>query len=131
MSFARPHVVLIADDNRDAADPLAMFLEFRGCAVRVVYDGPAAVQAALSDPPDCAILDIKMPGLDGFSVARRLRADPATAGVRLVALSGYVDGEMGVDSATAGFDRYLVKGRADADQVLRTLTELTEDSSDG
>ena len=131
VSLSKSLAVLIVDDNRDAADSLAIFLEFRGCKVRVVYDGPAAVQAALSDPPDCAVLDIGMPGLDGFSVARRLKSDPATAGVRLVALSGYVDGETGVDSATAGFDRYLVKGRVDADQVLGTLTELTAAGSDG
>src|SRR5215471_14596530 len=65
-----PYSVLVAEDNRDAADSLAIFLRLRGYTVRVVHSGPAAVMAALAHPPDCAIIDIGLPGLDGCTVAR-------------------------------------------------------------
>ena len=129
----RPVSVLIADDNRDAADTLAMFLELHGYAVRVAYDGPAAVRAALDDPPDCAVLDIAMPGLDGCAVARELRANPVTGAIKLVALTGYSEKEMGSRVADAGFDRHLVKGRTDPDatgELLAMLEEIKQLASD-
>ena len=105
---------------------MAVLLGLHGYVVRVVYDGPAAVQAALFDPPDCAILDIGLPGLDGCAVARELRGHPATRGVRLVAFSGYGDAEIGSAATDAGFDHHLVKGRADPEDIRRILSMLEE-----
>ena len=124
MRPGRPLSVLIADDNRDAADSLAALLELRGCVVRVAYNGPAAVAAARADPPDCAILDVGMPGLNGLDVARQLRADPATQVAKLIALTGYSENEIGARALDAGFDLHLVKGRADPEELLKMLEEI-------
>ena len=124
MRPGKPPSVLIADDNWDAADTLAALLELRGYAVRVAYHGPAAVAAARADPPDCAILDIGMPGLNGLDVARQLRADPSTRAAKLIALTGYSANEIGSRALAAGFDHHLVKGRADPEEVLKMLEEI-------
>jgi CheY-like chemotaxis protein len=126
MGSGKPFSVLIADDNQDAADSLATLLGLHGYVVKVVYTGPAAVTAALADPPDCAILDIGLPGLDGCAVARELRAHPATAAVKLVAFSGYSDAEIGSAATDAGFDHHLVKGRADPQDFGRILSTLAD-----
>ena len=64
----------MADDNEDAVNTLAMLLELSGYDVQVAYDGDAALRLAEEGPPDAAVLDIRMPGKDGFDVARELRA---------------------------------------------------------
>jgi two-component system, OmpR family, response regulator len=117
---------LVADDNRDAADTLALFLGLHGCVVRVTYDGPAAVRAALEHPPDLAVLDIGMPGLDGCAVARELRGHPVTKAIKLVAMTGYSEAEMGSRVADAGFDRHLVKGRVGPDGMEGLVEVLDE-----
>ena len=104
-----PLRVLMADDNVDYVDSMRILLESTGLAVTSVYDGLAAVEAAQSDPPDAAILDIGMPGLNGYEVARRLRAAPATAGCVLIAVSGWGQESDKRDALDAGFDRHLVK----------------------
>jgi len=126
VTLGRPLSVLIADDNRDAADTLAALLRLRGYAVRVAYAGPAALAAALADPPDCAILDIGMPGLDGYAVARQLRAEPATRAAKLIALTGYSENEIGSRALDAGFDHHLVKGRANPAEIEELLKMLEE-----
>ena len=106
---AAPGRVLIADDNVDAADSLALLLRSVGYELRVAHDGPEAVGAAAEFRPDVAILDIGLPGMTGYEVARRLRADPGTRRTVLVAATGYgreEDRRMAVD---AGFDHYLTK----------------------
>jgi CheY-like chemotaxis protein len=126
VTSARSVSVLVADDNRDAADTLALLLQLRGYTVRVVYDGPAAVRSALADPPDCVVLDIAMPGQDGYAVARELRAHPATRAIKLVALTGYSEKEIGPRVAAAGFDRHLVKGRTDPEAIEELVQMLEE-----
>ena len=80
---ARPTAqFLVVDDNRDAADSLAMLLRLQGAEVRVAYDGPSALDAARASRPDIVLLDIGMPGMDGFEIAAQLRADRALAGTR-------------------------------------------------
>ena len=76
---ARPsgHRLLVVDDNQDAAVSLAMLLRLQGHEVRVAHDGPAALEMAKAYPPDVVFLDIGMPGMDGYEVARRLRSSPA------------------------------------------------------
>jgi PAS domain S-box-containing protein len=104
-----PRRILLVDDSRDAADTLARLLRRFGHAVEVAYDGPAALAAARRSRPEVVLLDIGLPGLDGYEVARRLRRDPALAGVQLVALSGYGTESDRRRGAEAGFDAHLVK----------------------
>lgn len=100
--------VLVIDDNEDAAEMLAMFLEDRGYAVRTVSDGPQALRAAQDLLPDVAVIDLGMPVMDGFELATRLRQ--AHGGkVRLVALTGYGQASDRQRTHAAGFDAHLVK----------------------
>jgi signal transduction histidine kinase/DNA-binding response OmpR family regulator len=104
-----PCGVLLVDDNVDAAESLAILLRLGGCEVRVVHDGPSALAAALLSPPEFVVLDIGLPGMDGYEVARRLRADPATRDAVLVAVTGYGREEDQARSREAGFDHHFVK----------------------
>jgi PAS domain S-box-containing protein len=101
--------VLIVEDDPDSADSLRLLLRLRGHDVRLARDGHAALAAARSEPPDVVLLDIALPDMDGYEVARRLRADPALSHLRLVALSGYARAEDLRRAPGAGFDDYLVK----------------------
>ena len=101
--------VLVVDDNADAADSLALLLGLAGQDVRTAYDGPAALLQADTFQPDIVLLDIGMPGMDGYEVARRLRNERGLRGALLVALTGWGPGQDQRQSAEAGFDRHLVK----------------------
>jgi CheY-like chemotaxis protein len=101
--------VLITDDNRDAAHSLARLLQAWGYRTWVTYDGPAALAAAAEHRPRVALLDIGLGGMTGYDVAQRLRADPATADTRLIALTGFGQEEDRRRSQEAGFDAHLVK----------------------
>ncbi len=102
-------LVLIAEDNRDVADSLAMLLGLQGFEVRTASDGPGALAAALAEPPHIILLDIGLPGQDGYAVARAIRAEPALADSWLIAVTGYGQPEDRHRSAAAGFDSHLVK----------------------
>ena len=93
-----------------------MALQLCGRLVWVVYDGPAALEAARSFRPDAALLDIGMPGMDGWEVARRLREQPDTAGMLLIAITGYSTDEDRRHSREAGMNHHLAKP-ADFDQI--------------
>jgi signal transduction histidine kinase/ActR/RegA family two-component response regulator len=101
--------VLVVDDNVDAADTVAMFLQIEGHVVQTAADGHQAVTSAATFQPDVVVLDIGLPQLDGYEVARRLRQIPAISGAFLIALTGY--GQKGDRdlAAEAGFDCHLVK----------------------
>ncbi|HEY1376537.1 MAG TPA: ATP-binding protein [Gemmataceae bacterium] len=101
--------VLITDDNRDAAHSLARLLQAWGYRTWVTYDGPGALAAAAEHRPRVALLDIGLGGMTGYDVAKQLRADPATADTRLIALTGFGQEEDRRRSAEAGFDAHLVK----------------------
>ena len=101
--------VLVADDNVDAANSLGMVLEALGAAPCVVHDGAAALRAADSFDPDVLLLDIGMPGMDGYEVARRLRAEPRFRDLLLVAVSGWSDIRDVHRTREAGFDHHLAK----------------------
>jgi PAS domain S-box-containing protein len=107
--------ILVADDNRDAADSLAMVLRLGGHEVHAVHDGQEAVEAAAWFRPDLALLDIGMPKLNGYEVARRIRAQPWGRGVLLVALTGWGQEEDKRRAREAGFDQHLTKPAAPAD----------------
>ncbi|HEX5269884.1 MAG TPA: response regulator [Gemmataceae bacterium] len=105
----RARRVLVVDDNRDGADSMAMLLQLHGHEVRVAYDGPEGVKAALAQAPDVVLCDIGLPGLDGFGVARALRTDPRTARARLIAITGYGSEQTKRLCREAGFERHFTK----------------------
>ena len=100
---------LIVEDNEDGREMMAMLLNSFGTRVLQAADGAAGLEAARAHRPDIALVDIGLPGMDGYEVARRLRADPATQGMRLVALTGYGLLEDQQRALQAGFDLHLVK----------------------
>ncbi|HET9233973.1 MAG TPA: ATP-binding protein, partial [Candidatus Eisenbacteria bacterium] len=105
----RPMRLLIADDNRDSAQSMARLLRSCGHEVQVAYDGEEALHAAENDPPDVLILDIGMPRLDGYELARRVRAAPWGRDVSLIAATGWGQDEDRQRSLESGFDAHLVK----------------------
>ncbi|HYB99975.1 MAG TPA: PAS domain S-box protein [Candidatus Limnocylindrales bacterium] len=106
---ANGHRLLVVDDNKDAATSLAMLLRMQGHAVRVVHDGAAALDVVERFRPALVFLDIGMPGMDGYEVARRIRQQPGTAETVLAALTGWGQQEDRRLTAEAGFDYHLVK----------------------
>ena len=103
-----PRNVLVVEDNPDARESLQALLQLEGHKVDVAADGLEAVERALTGKPELAIIDIGLPGMDGFEVARRLRA-AFGRGIFLVALTGYGQPEDRRKSAEAGFDAHLTK----------------------
>jgi CheY-like chemotaxis protein len=100
--------VVVADDNRDSADTCARLLQLTGYRVQVAYDGAQALELIRTLKPEAAILDLRMPELDGYQVAERVRRE-GLAEVRLIALTGLcrpVDRERAM---TSGFDHFLAK----------------------
>jgi signal transduction histidine kinase len=120
--------VLIVDDNRDSADTMATMLEMLGHATECVYDPHATVDAVGSFEPDAVFLDIGMPGLSGYEVARRLRVIAGSA-LTLVAVTGWGHAEDRRRTAEAGFDHHLVKP-ADMAAISAICNALTPRSGD-
>jgi signal transduction histidine kinase/CheY-like chemotaxis protein len=104
-----PLRILVVDDNVDGAEALALLLGLRGHEVQVEHTGPGAVAAARAFRPELVFLDIGLPGMTGYEVARRLRAEPALQGMRIVALTGWGAEEDRRRAREAGFDDHLVK----------------------
>jgi PAS domain S-box-containing protein len=121
----RPLRVLVVDDNVDTVLSLSMLLKESGHDVRTAHDGPTAVQAALDYRPDVVLLDIGLPGLNGYEVAKRIRQHPALKNVVLVALTGYGQDSDRQASLQAGFNHHLVKPARLAEmlQILATVSE--------
>jgi two-component system CheB/CheR fusion protein len=108
--LASPLRLLIVDDNRDAAVTLGALLgKVAGHEVRLAHDGPEALRVAEAFEPEVVLLDIGLPGMDGYEVARRLRATAPGAGALLIALTGWGQQEDHRRSQAAGFDHHLVK----------------------
>lgn len=108
-STGRTLRVLVVDDNQYAAESLAMLLRLKGHAVVTASDGRTALEAASADPPEVVLLDIGMPRMDGYEVARRLRARPEMQQALLVATTGFGLDEDRQRARQAGFDYHLVK----------------------
>jgi CheY-like chemotaxis protein len=105
-----PLKVLIVEDNRDARTTLRMLLAMAyGHAVLEASDGPSALQLVRDERPDVALIDLGLPGIDGFEVARRIRTSVGPDGIFLVALTGYGEDEDRARTEAAGFDLHLVK----------------------
>jgi CheY-like chemotaxis protein len=116
--------VLIVDDNQDGAESLALLLRLAGHEVQVCHDGPTALVLAETFQPKVVLLDIGLPGMDGYEVARRLRARPGVGPQLLVALTGYGQDDDLRRSREAGFDHHLVKP-ADPDKLAALFAEVT------
>jgi CheY-like chemotaxis protein len=111
--------VLVVDDNRDAAESLAELVEMFGHEAEVAFDGPSAIAKARANPPHVVLCDIGLPGMDGYAVARELRA-MRPHGVQLVAVSGYALAEDQARAAEAGFALHVAKP-PDPSQIERLL----------
>ena len=115
--------ILVVDDNADAADGMAMIFEMNGDHVRVAYDGEAALEVARHFRPEVVLLDLGMPGLDGYEVARRLRKAPETRDAILIAMTGWGQPQDKRNSARAGFHRHVVKP-VEPDELERQIDEI-------
>jgi signal transduction histidine kinase/CheY-like chemotaxis protein len=112
--------VLVVDDNVDAAAALCDVVAHFGHSVEAVHDGMAAIARAREGHPDVVLCDIGLPGMDGYEVARAIRADAALRGIRLVAVSGYAQPEDRARAKRAGFDAHVAKP-ADPATIARLL----------
>jgi PAS domain S-box-containing protein len=117
--------VMVVDDNVDTVATLAMLVKESGHEVQTAFDGSAVLEAALDYRPNVILLDIGLPGLDGFEVAKRLRQQPALQNVVLVAMTGYGQESDRRRSHEAGFDHHLVKP-GDFGKLLQILATIPE-----
>lgn len=101
--------ILVVDDNQDAADSLGALFEILGATVVVAYDGESALEILKARPIDIVILDISMPGMDGYEVARRIRQCSKVEHLFLVALTGWAQDAHKREAKAAGFDHHLLK----------------------
>jgi CheY-like chemotaxis protein len=119
----RPARILVVDDNVDLARGLARLLQIRGHDVQVAHDGPTGLDKAKKSKPEVVLLDIGLPGMDGYQVAAHLRQEETVKDATLIAISGYGQEEDLRLAKEAGFDHHLVKPIASAD-----LFKLLEES---
>jgi PAS domain S-box-containing protein len=121
----RSYRILVVDDNADAADSLAAALDAAGHLTHIAYDAPTALAAVDVFAPEVALLDLGLPEMDGYELARWLRANPRLRDVRLIAVTGYGQAADRARTASAGFDAHLVKPVA-----LDTLLAVIEGAQD-
>jgi CheY-like chemotaxis protein len=115
--------ILVVDDHPDSAASLAMLLRLTGSEVRTAQDGAEALAVAAEFRPRVVLLDIGLPKLDGYSVARAIRAEPWGSGMTLIALTGWGQDSDRLRSQDAGFDHHLVKP-VDPAALLQFLSSL-------
>jgi CheY-like chemotaxis protein len=127
-ALANRRRILVVDDNTDAAASLSELLELTGHVVHTVHDGPAALEAAMRLKPDAVLLDIGLPGMSGYDIAREIRGQPWGRDVLLVALTGWGQAKDRIRSREAGFDRHLVKpiDFAELEELLAAPRERPE-----
>lgn len=101
--------ILLVDDNADSSEPLSLLLQAKGHETRIAVEGEQALVIADEFRPGCVLLDLGLPGIDGYEVARRLRQRPYGMELVLVALTGWAGKEVRAKAAEAGFDYHLVK----------------------
>jgi len=112
----------VVDDLAASAETLMTLLEMEGFEVRIASEGVQALAIAQAFQPDVVLLDIGLPGMNGFEVANRLRSDPASRDALLIALTGYGEAESRQRSAQAGFDFHMVKP-ADVNLLLAMIAD--------
>ena len=116
--------VLVVDDNRDGAQTLAMLLRYAGHQVKVAFSGIQALQIAQDQKPNVILLDLAMPGMDGFQVAQALRERPETKDALIIAVSGYGNPDDQERCLSAGFNQHLLKP-VKREQVLEIIKGMT------
>jgi CheY-like chemotaxis protein len=121
---ARRQRILVVDDNRDSADSLSMLLRLAGHEVLTAYDGEAGLEVARRWKPDVVLLDIGLPRLDGYEVARRLRQETGLQQALVVAMTGYGKDEDRQRSQDAGFNAHLIKP-VDLRELARLIGALS------
>src|SRR4030095_15624481 len=116
----RSYRILVVDDNRDSAESLALLLKSMGHETRTAFGGMEALEAMESSRPDVVLLDIGMPGLNGYDTCRRIREQPWAKAMTLIAQTGWGQEEDRRRTREAGFDGHLVKP-VDADDFLKLV----------
>jgi CheY-like chemotaxis protein len=119
----RPLRLLVVENHRETAATMDTLLRAMGYDVRVAYDGMTAVELSRRDPPDVALLDIGLPGMDGYEVARRLREQWLPKRPLLIAVTGFGRTEDRRRSEEAGIDLHLTKP-LDAERLMEVLTSF-------
>jgi len=121
---ATPRTVLVVDDEPDSAVTLAMLLQLRGHRADFAHDGPEALKQAEALEPEVVLLDLGLPGMDGYEVCHRLRELPGGRSMFIVALTGWGQEEDRRRTREAGFDLHLVKP-VDPEELLRVLSSTS------
>jgi CheY-like chemotaxis protein len=120
--------VLLVDDNPDSSEPLSLLLQAKGHQTRVAIDGTEAIALADDFRPDCVLLDLGLPRMDGYEVARHLRQRPYGREMILVALTGWAGQDVRNKAAEAGFDYHLVKP-VDWDELDKIVQSLSRSAT--
>lgn len=118
--------ILVVDDSVDTAQGLSRLLTLLGNEVQMVHDGPSAISKAITFRPDFLLLDIGLPGMDGYQVASKLREDEHCKGCTIIAVSGYGQEEDRRRSRAAGFDHHLVKP-VEFDALVSLLAQVRQE----
>ena len=116
---ATSHSVLIVEDNADTREMYASYFHNQGYATFTANDGLQALACACAMGPDVIVLDLALPELDGWELARRFRADPRTRGMRIVAVSGHAELSARMRALSAGCDLFVPKPVSPADLLVR------------
>ena len=111
---------MVVDDNADAAETLVELLNVHGYEAKALYDGPSTLEEVRRFRPDVLLVDISLPTMDGYELARMLRRTPETASAGLIAVTGYDQESHRLRAQDAGFDDYLVKP-LDVEKLLSLL----------
>ena len=125
--MTEPRRILIVEDNADAAEGLAAFMEVVGYVPAIAPDGLTGVEAAQSNPPAAILCDIGLPGISGYEVAKRLRQDERLRSVPMVAITGYAQYSDRQHALSAGFDEHMAKP-VDLDRLLGFLADRLPDA---
>ncbi len=121
--------ILVVDDYADNRELFAEYLAWHGFTTTQAADGRAALEAAFAGPPDAVLMDLSLPGIDGWEVTRQLKADPRTRDTRIVALTGHALEDGARSAFDAGCDAFLSKP-CPPEVLLRRLLELLEDGNE-
>jgi CheY-like chemotaxis protein len=117
--------VLVVDDNRDSADSATDVLRLLGNDVECAYDGASAIEKGRRFKPAVVLLDLAMPGMDGYETRRRMRAEPALNGAYYVAMTGFGNEDDKRRTRAAGFDAHMTKP-VELDSLMGLLNEARE-----
>ena len=126
----QPPLILIIDDNADHSEIYALYLRSVGFRVVAAADGTSGVGQARALRPDVILLDLYMPGLNGWQACRRLKTSVETATIPVIALTGHSVEQAGVEAMKAGCDRFVAKG-SDPDRVVQVIREVLSEQIGG